>query len=134
MADWAACHICQTRTAGIIGSLVDKVLVSAGASTTSTHFAWCPQRRPVLSEPVKDRREALFCARCADHRRQLRSPQVMPEYVRLFVTAHPKHSPSFIENQLNGITRRAVGAEFLRMPAVWSHSYFAATAGGVSAG
>jgi len=53
------------------------------------------------------------------------------------VKAHPKHSPSYIANQLKGFTSGHLRAEFpalrRRLPTLWSRSFFAATVGSVSA-
>jgi putative transposase len=63
--------------------------------------------------------------------------EIMPDHVHLFVKAHPSRSPSRIANQFEGFTSRQLRAEFAhlrsRLPTLWSRSYFAATAGAVSA-
>ena len=60
----------------------------------------------------------------------------MPHHVRLFVRAHLSDSPSRTANQFKGLTSRRLRAEFrtcVRLPTLWSRSYFAATVGAVSA-
>ncbi len=61
--------------------------------------------------------------------------------MHLFVEAYPKHSPSYVANQLKGLTSRVLREEFphlrSRLPTLWSRSYIAAavgTAAGASAG
>jgi putative transposase len=119
--------------------MAGKVQVSAGGVCDFGYdVAWCPKyRRPVVTGPVQDRGEAPIRANCSERGWQLKALQMMPDHVRLFVKAHPKHSPSFVANQLKGLTSPALRAEFPRLrsrrPALWARSYFAATAGAVSA-
>jgi putative transposase len=116
-----------------------EVQVSAGGVyDLGYHVVWCPKyRRPVLAGPVKDRCEALIRAKAAEHGWRIVALEIMPDYVHLFVKAHPKHSPSYIANQFKGFTSHALRAEFpqlrSRLPTLWSKSYFAATVGAVSA-
>ena len=62
---------------------------------------------------------------------------IMPGQVHLFVKAHPSGSPSRIASQFDGLTSRRLRAGFphlrSRLPALWSRSYVAVTAGAVSA-
>ncbi len=109
-----------------------------GAYDLGYHVVWCPKyRRPVLTGAVKDRCEALIRARADEHGWRIVTLEVMPDHVHLFVKALPKHSPSYIANQFKGITSRTLRAEFphlrSRLPTLWSKSYFAATAGAISA-
>ena len=102
------------------------------------HVVWCPKyRRPVLDGPVKTRCEELIRVRAAEHGWQIVALEVMPDHVHLFVKAHPHDSPSRIANQFKGFTSRILRQEFphlrSRLPTLWSRSYFAATAGAVSA-
>jgi putative transposase len=111
---------------------------AGGAYDLGYHVVWCPKyRRPVLAGPVKDRCEALIRAKAAEHEWRIIALEVMPDHVHLFVKAHPKHSPSYIANQIKGFTSHALRAEFphlrTRLPTLWSKSYFAATVGAVSA-
>jgi putative transposase len=57
--------------------------------------------------------------------------------VHLFVETGPKDSPAHVANQFKGYTSRVLREEFphlrSRLPTLWSKSYFAATAGAVSA-
>nr|WP_244190428.1 IS200/IS605 family transposase [Streptomyces caeruleatus] len=61
----------------------------------------------------------------------------MPDHVHLFVKHDPKSSASYVANQFKGFTSRVLRTEFphlkSRMPTLWSSSYFAASAGTVSA-
>jgi putative transposase len=123
----------------IIACVSREVQVSpGGVYDLGYHVVWCPKyRRPVLAGPVKDRCEALIRARAAERNWQIVALEIMPDHVHLFVKAHPADSPSHIANQFKGFTSRRLRQEFphlrSRLPTLWSRSYFAATAGAVSA-
>lgn len=116
-----------------------EVQVSAGGVyDLGYHVVWCPKyRRPVLAGAVKDRCEALIREKAADHGWRVIALEIMPDHVHLSVKAHPKHSPSYVANQLKGFTSHVLRAEFphlrSRLPTLWSKSYFVATMGAVSA-
>jgi putative transposase len=116
-------------------------VVTAGAGGVydlGYHIVWCPKyRRPVLTGPVRERCDALIRVRCAEHDWPVIALDIEPDHVRLFVKAHPKHSPSYIANQIKGFTSHVLRVEFprlrSRLPTLWSRSFFVATAGAVSA-
>jgi len=64
-----------------------------------------------------------------------------PKYRRAVLTGpvktHPKHSPSYVANQVKGVTSRVLREEFAhlrsRLATLWSRSFFVATVGAVSA-
>ena len=111
---------------------------AGGAYDLRYHVVWCAKyRRRVLTGEVRARCEELIRGRCAEHDWPVIALEVMPDYVHVFVKAHPGLSPSYIANQLKGLTSRVLREEFprlrSRLPTLWSRSYFAATAGAVSA-
>jgi putative transposase len=116
-----------------------EVLVSAGAACDlGYHVAWCPKyRRPVLAGRAGQRCRELIEEECAERGWRIVACEVMPDHVHLFVKARPRDSPAFIASQLRGLTSRRLREEFpslrSRLPTLWSRSYFAASAGAVSA-
>jgi putative transposase len=116
-----------------------RVTVGAGSPyDLGYHIVWCPKyRRPVLVGETGVRCDELIRARCVEHDWTIIALEVMPDHVHLFVKAHPKHSPSFIANQVKGFPSRILRDEFphlrSRLPTLWSRSYFVATVGTVSA-
>lgn len=61
---------------------------------------------------------------------------IAPDHVHLFVQAYPLLSPNRIIAQVKGYTSRMLRKEFpelLKMPTLWTRSYFVSTAGNVSA-
>jgi putative transposase len=82
------------------------------------HVAWCPEcRRAVPGGEVAARPRELTGQKAAEHRWGTIAREVMPDQVHLFVMHDPKASASYVANQFKG----------------WSKSYFAASAGAVSA-
>jgi putative transposase len=111
---------------------------AGGAYDLGYHVVWCPKyRRPVLVSRVKTRGEELIRAKCAEHDWTVIALDIEPDHVHLFVKTHPKHSPSYVANQLKGFTSRVLRDEFphlrSRLPTLWSRSFFVATVGAVSA-
>jgi len=113
-------------------------LGAGGPYDLGYHVVWCPKyRRQVLTDAVATRCEELIRSKCAEHDWAIIALEVLPDHVHLFVKAHPKHSPSYIANQLKGSTSRWLRSEFphlrSRLPTLWSRSFFVATVGAVSA-
>jgi putative transposase len=60
---------------------------------------------------------------------------VQPDHVHLFVSADTKTAIHRVVNAFKGRTSRDLREEFpslLKLPSLWTHSYFASTAGHVS--
>jgi putative transposase len=113
-------------------------LDAGGPYDLGYHVVWCSKyRRQVLTDAVATRCEELIRSKCAEHDWAIIALEVLPDHVHLFVKAHPKHSPSYIANQLKGSTSRWLRSEFphlrSRLPTLWSRSFFVATVGAVSA-
>jgi len=119
--------------------MVRKVTLGVGGPyDLGYHVVWCPKyRRKVLIGDVATRCEALIREKCAEYDWSIVALEVMPDHVHLFVKAHPKHSPSYIANQIKGVTSRRLREEFphlrSRLPTLWSRSFFVASVGAVSA-
>jgi putative transposase len=115
------------------------VQVSAGAAhDLGLHVVWCPKyRRPVLQGRVAARLRDLIQEKAAANGWRVAACEIMPDHVHLFAKTSPKDSPAHVANQFKGYTSRVLREEFphlrSRLPALWSKSYFAATAGAVSA-
>ncbi|MEU7877505.1 IS200/IS605 family transposase [Microbispora bryophytorum] len=119
-----------------------QVRTSPGAAyDLGYHVVWCPKyRRPVLGGRVMTRLEELICAKADEHGWvhgwEIVAREVMPGHVHLFVTPHPKHSPSYVADQFTGFASPHLRAEFghlrSRLPTLWSRSYVVSTVGAVS--
>jgi putative transposase len=109
-----------------------------GVYDLGLHVVCCPEyRRPVLGGEVAARLRELTGQKAAEHRWDTIALEVMPDHVHLFVKHDPKASASYVANQFKGYTSHELRSEFphlrSRLPTLWSKSYFAASAGAVSA-
>ncbi|GFH37915.1 IS200/IS605 family transposase [Streptomyces pacificus] len=111
---------------------------SGGVHDLGLHVVWCPKyRRPVLDGRVAERLDELIRQKADERGWEITTLEVTPDRVHLFVRHDPKSSASYVANQFKGFTSRVLREEFphlkSRMPTLWSSSYFAASAGTVSA-
>jgi putative transposase len=111
---------------------------SGGVYDLGLHVVWCPKyRRPVLDGRVEVRLRELIDVKAEERGWEIFALEVMPDHVHLFVKHDPKSSASYVANQFKGFTSHVLREEFphlkSRMPTLWSSSYFAASAGAVSA-
>ncbi len=103
------------------------------------HIVWSTKyRRNVLSGAVEKRLKELFQEIAIDFGFEVSEFEVMPDHCHLFVTCHPKYSPSDIVKQLKGITARKLFLEFPKIKEklwgghLWNPSYSIGTAGDMS--
>lgn len=101
------------------------------------HLVWCPKRRRRwLAGDVRRALIEHIEVTTARQGWELIALEVMPDHVHCFVGAPPNVSVSSIVHRLKGTSSRALRARFLRLrslPVLWSPSYFAGSAGNVSA-
>lgn len=102
------------------------------------HLVWCTKyRRKVLGKKVQARLKDLIERKCAENNYALLGLEVMPDHVHVFVGADAKTSVHRIVSQLKGYTSHTLRKEFnfltTRLPNLWTRSYYAGTAGHVSA-
>lgn len=103
------------------------------------HIVWCVKyRRRVLEGDVAVTLKNLFCEIASDKDFTIRQMEVMPDHVHVFVTAHPKYSPSYIYKMLKGISARRLFVLFPELKHklwkghLWSPSTYTETIGHVS--
>lgn len=101
------------------------------------HLIWIPRRRrAVLVGDVATRLEYLLKYKAQKVEVDLEYLAIQPDHVHLFVNAPPSLAVAQIVYRLKGYTARKLRQEFdhlKRMPSMWTTSYFATTAGKVSA-
>ena len=100
------------------------------------HIIWCPKRRrKVLVGPVRDRLEQIIRAVAAEHDWTVMELAIQPDHVHLFLRADPYTPPSDIPRLMKGRSSHDLRQEFpqlLKLPSLWTRSFFASTAGNVS--
>jgi putative transposase len=101
-----------------------------------SHLIWCPHRRkPVLVAPVAARCQQLIAGKCAEKGWHVLALAIQPDHIHLFVRAWPSDSASEVVKKGQGITSFQLRTEFahvLTLPAMWTRSFVASTAGNVS--
>ena len=100
------------------------------------HLIWCPRRRkPVLVEPVAARCRELIAGKCAEKGWEVLALAIQPDHIHMFVRVGPSNSAAEVVKECKGITSFHLRREFpslLKLPSMWTRSYFASTAGNVS--
>lgn len=101
------------------------------------HIVWCTKyRRPVLTGSIQQRLKQLIKEKAVEIGCIVNTMETMPDHVHLFVTAKPIHSPHLLAGQFKGYTSRILRKEFrslrMKLPTLWTRSYFAESVGHVS--
>ena len=96
------------------------------------HFVWCPRRRrKVLTGLIEQRLKDLIYEACQDVDISVVALEVMPDHVHAFLNCPPTISPSQVMHKVKGYTARHLRQEFielLKMPSMWTRSFFCSTA------
>lgn len=100
------------------------------------HLVWCPRRRKrVLTGQVAADCERIIREVCCEHRWEAIRVAVAVDHVHLFVRADPSTAAHQIARAVKGRTSRLLREQhpvLLRMPSLWTRSYFCSTVGNVS--
>src|SRR5436189_6202062 len=100
------------------------------------HLVWIPKRRrKVLVGAVAERLEALLYEAAERIDCEILYMAIQPDHVHLFIAAPPTLAPDQIMFRLKGYTSRVLRQEFpelLKLPSLWTRSYFCRSAGMVS--
>jgi putative transposase len=100
------------------------------------HLIWCPKRRKrVLVGPVAADLDRLIRVKCEQRGWQILQLAIQPDHVHLCLRVFPANSASDVVGEIKGFTAhelRGTYPELKTMPAMWTRSYFASTAGNVS--
>lgn len=108
---------------------------SNAVSLLNYHFVWIPKRRkPVLIKDIARRLTDLIYEVANENRWRILALEVMPDHVHLFLNCKPSDSPSTIMRLIKGRASHHLRKEFpelLKLPTLWTPSYFVSTAGNV---
>ena len=124
----------MTEAVRIVARVTSEMQVSAGGVYgLGGHVVWGPKyRRPALA----GRGKGLIRAKADENCWRIVALKIMPDHVHLLVEAHTSDCPSWIADQVEGLTWRRLRAEFPRLrcqlPVLWSWPYFAAMVGAMS--
>lgn len=110
------------------------------SSTEYTHLHGKQQlqerRKPVLTGNIAKDCKALIEAKCKEYGWRVIELAIQPDHVHLFVETFPTVPASEVVKQCKGVTSHELRKKYpvlKKLPSLWTRSYFAATAGNVSA-
>jgi putative transposase len=100
------------------------------------HLVWTPKRRKaVLVGPIASDCRKLIKRKCAEHGWKILQLAIQLDHVHLFVQVRLDDSVAEVAREMKGITSHELRKKYpilLRLPSLWTRSYFSATAGNVS--
>lgn len=100
------------------------------------HLIWCPKRRKkVLTGNIKTRLEAIIYEVAKEKGIDVLAFEVMPDHVHLFISAYPDITIHQIIKAFKGRSSNLLRKEFpelMKLPTLWTHSYFVSTVENVS--
>jgi len=100
------------------------------------HLVWCPKRRkPVLVGKIKERLEQIIYEVADELGIKVLKLSINPDHLHLFVSAYPTIPVHKIVKRIKGRSSHILRQEFpelLKLPSLWTHSYFVATIGNIS--
>ena len=102
----------------------------------TVHLCWIPKRRkPVLIGKIRNRLAEIINQVAVDKTWLVRSLEIAPDHVHLLVEYDNKHSIAEVTRAFKGRSSRYLRQEFpelLKLPSLWSRSYFYETTGKIS--
>jgi putative transposase len=100
------------------------------------HLIWCPKRRRrILGGKIAERLEQLLRETAQELGCEVIELAIQPDHLHFFVSATPEFAPNQLVARFKGRSSRVLREEFpvlMRMPSLWTRSYFVSTAGNVS--
>lgn len=105
-------------------------------SSLNYHFVFVPKRRKaVLVQDVAKRLQEIIFDLVTEHGWKLIALEIMPDHVHFLVNAPTHEAPSQIAKWVKGRASSLLRKEFpqlLKIPTLWSASYFVGSVGQVS--
>ena len=110
---------------------------NTSVSLVNYHFVWIPRRRrKVLKGEIAQRLQELIYEAASELNCQVLALEIMDDHVHLFLNCPPSLAPKDIMFKIKGRSARFLRKEFpdplMKMPSMWTRSYFVSTAGNVS--
>lgn len=100
------------------------------------HLIWCPKRRKkILVGKVRDRLEELLKEVAEEKMVEILNLSINADHLHLFVSCYPQLPIHKLVKAFKGCSSRILRQEFphlLKLPSLWTNSYFVSTAGHVS--
>ena len=100
------------------------------------HLFWCPKRRKkVLTAKIAKRLKEIFNQVAREKSIDILALEIMPDHLHLFVSCQPQMAIHKIVKAFKGRSSNILRKEFpilLKLPSLWTNSYFVSTAGNIS--
>ncbi|GAG58932.1 hypothetical protein ES703_74795 [subsurface metagenome] len=100
------------------------------------HLIWCPKRRrKVLVGEVKNRLKSIIYEVAQEKGIEILALEIQPDHLHLFISAYPAVAIHKLIKAFKGRSSHYMRREFphlLKLPSLWTHSYFVSTAENVS--
>lgn len=100
------------------------------------HLIWCPKRRKrILANKIKDRLKDIIYQVAKEKQVEILALEIMPDHLHLFISVQPQLVIHKLIKMFKGRSSNILRKEFpelLRLPSLWTKSYFISTAGNVS--
>ncbi len=100
------------------------------------HIVFCPRyRRSLLVGVIKKRLEEIMRNVALENGWKIIAKEVMPDHVHLFISADVRTRPEIVVKRFKGRSSRYLRKEYpelLKMPTLWTRSYFLSTSGNIS--
>ena len=97
------------------------------------HLVFCPKyRKGILGGELKTRLEQLIREKAEQLEITILALEIMPDHVHIFLETDVRFAPAQIAQYFKGYTSKVLRDEFdwlLRMPSLWSRSYYIGTVG-----
>jgi putative transposase len=94
------------------------------------------RRKPVLKEEIRNRMYQIWQELAVEKGWNIRALEIAPDYIHLFTEINPTDPIHLVVKALKGRSSNYLRKEFpelLKLPSLWSRSYFFSTAGNVPA-
>ena len=99
-------------------------------------LAWTPKRRKsVLVGAIATDCRRLIENRCEERGWVILDLEIFPDQVRVLVQVWPSTSAAEVVKECKGVTSRELRHKYpvlMKLPSLWTRSYFAATVGDIS--
>jgi len=109
---------------------------SNAVSLINMHFVFIPKRRrAVLIGRVAERLQEIIFELVVEHRWKVIALEIMPDHVHLLLNLKPTDSASSVMQKVKGRASHHLREEFpelLKLPTLWTPSYFVGSVGNVS--
>lgn len=107
-----------------------------GTWNLNYHLVWTPKRRaPVLKGLIATDLKDLISQKATELGLEIKAIEAMPDHVHLFVSSIPQLSPHRIVKAFKGLTSNVLRKKYpqlLKLPSLWSSSYYCGSVGEVS--